>query len=122
MLSSKVDGLFIFFGSLENEAYFRKLEKTEKTPIVFLARYLDNCSIPYVAVDNRYAAKCMVEYVYAKGHRKLTYIDTSGGAMLSPMRDRRKGVEAECEKIGIEYQVYKFQAQKDDIEAGYKAE
>ena len=72
MLSSKVDGLFIFFESLENKEYFRNLAETEKIPIIFLARYLDNCKLPYVAVDNQYAAKSMVDFVYERGHREIT--------------------------------------------------
>ena len=35
-----------------------------------------------------YAAKCMVDFVYGRGHRSITYLDIIEGAMLSPNRDR----------------------------------
>lgn len=121
MLSSKVDGLFIFFESLANEAYFRKLAETEKTPIIFLARYLEGCNIPYAGVDNRYAAKCMVEFVYKKGHRSITYLDVKEENMLSPNRDRRKGVEEECRRLGMEFQLIEYPTRNDDVTVGYAA-
>lgn len=121
MLSSKVDGLFIFFESLANEEYFRHLAETEKTPIIFLARYLEGCALPYVGVDNLYAAECMVDFVYRRGHRSITYLDIREGSMLSPNRDRRKGVEAECLKRGMEFHLLEYSAQKDDISVGYDA-
>lgn len=121
MLSSKVDCLFVFLQSLENEAYFRHLAETEKTPIILLARYIDGIDMPYAAVDNWYAAQQMVEYVYRKGHRALTYLDIAEESMLSPNRDRRKGVIRECEQMGIACDVIRFPVGKSDIEVGYQA-
>lgn len=121
MLSSKVDGLFIFFESLENEEYFRNLAETEKIPIIFLARYLDNCKLPYVAVDNQYAAKSMVDFVYERGHREITYLDIAEESMLSPNRDRRLGVELECKKRGIVYKKREYKRLENDMEVGYHA-
>ncbi|MCI9306376.1 MAG: LacI family transcriptional regulator [Lachnospiraceae bacterium] len=121
MLSSKVDGLFIFFESLANEAYFRMLAKTEKTPIIFLARYLEGCDLPYVGVDNFFAAKCMVDFVYNRGHRNITYLDIIEGAMLSPNRDRRNSVEAECKARGMGFQLFEYPTQNDDVAVGYDA-
>lgn len=121
MLSSKVDGLFIFFESLANEAYFRKLAETERTPIILLARYMDDCSFPCAGVDNLYAAKCMVEFVYGRGHRSITYLDIQEESMLSPNRDRRKGVEAECRARGMDFELKKYPSQNDDIAVGYDA-
>jgi len=121
LLSSKVDGLFIFFESLENEAYFRKLAETEEIPIIFLARYLDKCDLPYAAVDNHYAAKCMVEFVRARGHKSITYLDIAEDSMLSPNRERSKGVERECEKNGMGFKKIEYQSLKDDIRVGYLA-
>lgn len=121
MLSSKVDCLFVFLQSLENEAYFRHLAETEKTPVIFLARYIDGIDMPYAAVDNWYAAKKMVEYVYQMGHRELTYLDIAEESMLSPNRDRRKGVMRECEKMGIACEVKRFPAGNHDCEVGYRA-
>ena len=121
MLSSKVDGLFIFFESLANEEYFRMLARTEKTPIIFLARYLEGCDLPYVGVDNFYAAKCMVDFVYSRGHRSITYLDIIEGAMLSPNRDRRNSVEAECKARGMEFRLLEYPDKRDDITVGYDA-
>lgn len=121
MLSSKVDGLFIFFESLANEEYFRNLAKTEKTPIIFLARYLDGCDLPYVGVDNYYAAKCMVDFVYDRGHRSITYLDIAEETMLSPNRSRRNGVEEWCRKKGMKFQLLEYSTQNDDVSVGYDA-
>ena len=121
MLSSKVDALFIFFESLANEEYFRNLARTEKTPIIFLARYLEGCNIPYAGVDNLYAAQCMVDFVYRRGHRSVTYLDIKEDSMLSPNRDRRKGVEQECCKRGMEFHLIKYPTMNDDISVGYHA-
>lgn len=121
MLSSKVDCLFVFLQSLENEAYFRHLAETEKTPVILLARYIDGINMPYAAVDNWYAAQKMVEYIYKMGHRELTYLDIAEESMLSPNRDRRKGVIRECEKMGINCKVIRYPVGKNDCEVGYQA-
>lgn len=121
LLSSKVDVLFVFFQFLENEEYFRHLANTEKTPIIFLGRYLDKCKIPYVAVDNEYAATQMVNHVYSLGHRELVYLDIAESAMLSPNKTRRTGVIDRCKKLGMKYSVINYPKGKEDISVGYKA-
>ena len=121
LLSSKVDVLFVFFQFLENEEYFRHLSKTEKTPIIFLGRYLEDCNLPYVAVDNEYAAHRMVDYVYSLGHRELVYLDIAESAELSPNKTRRLGVIERCKKLGIKCDVISYQKGKEDISVGYKA-
>lgn len=119
-LSSKVDGLFVFLEHVENREYFKKLEETEKTPIIFLSRYLDDCGLPHVAVDNIYAGKCMVDYVYKMGHRSVTYLGNMGRGILSPFRDRREGVRSECERLGMGFRLLTFEGEESDIALGYR--
>lgn len=119
ILSSKVDCLFVFLQSLENEEYFRHLDKTEKTPIIFLARHLDHCLLPFAAVDNYFAADKMADYIYEKGHREVVYLDVENNSMISPTRDRREGFLKRCDTLGIKCDVVYGSSKVDEYHVGY---
>ncbi len=121
MLSRRVDGLFVYSQSLENQEYFRHLSETETTPVILVGRYFNGIDLPHVAVDNNYAAKVLVEHLAENGYKKAAYLDVAEEEEISPNRDRRKGIQKYCLDYGIECEVIRFGRDGSDYSTGYRA-
>lgn len=121
MLSRRVDGLFVYSQSLENQEYFKHLAETESTPVILVGRYFNGVDLPHVAVDNRYAASVLVNHLASNGFKRVAYLDVAEEEEISPNRDRRKGIQKYCGEYGIDCDVLRFRRDGSDYSTGYRA-
>lgn len=69
-------------------------------PLVFVDRASDRFKTNSVLVDNRRGGEMAVEYLYAKGHRRIAFIGGNIGS-VHPARDRHLGYISALQKRDI---------------------
>lgn len=79
-----------------------------KVPIVQCCEFCMDTDISHVSIDNFAAAGQVVRYLHSLGHRKIGFVGSVNQFVSS--EDRRRGYEAELEKLGLpiirEYMAY----------------
>lgn len=83
-------------------------EIADKVPIVQCCEFFKDADIAHVSVDNFAAAAQVVRYLHSLGHKKIGFVGSVNQFISS--EDRRRGYEAELEKLGLpirkEYMAY----------------
>lgn len=83
-------------------------EIADKVPIVQCCEFCKDADIAHVSIDNFAAAAQVVRYLRSLGHEKIGFVGSVNQFVSS--EDRRKGYEAEMEKLGLpvrkEYMTY----------------
>ena len=73
-------------------------EIADKVPIVQCCEFFKDADIAHVSVDNFAAAAQVVRYLHSLGHKKIGFVGSVNQFISS--EDRRRGYEAELEKLG----------------------
>ena len=83
-------------------------EIADKVPIVQCCEFCTDADIAHVSIDNFAAAAQVVRYLRSLGHEKIGFVGSVNQFVSS--EDRRRGYEAEMEKLGLperkEYMAY----------------
>ena len=83
-------------------------EIADKVPIVQCCEFFKDADISHVSIDNFAAAAQVVRYLHSLGHKKIGFVGSVNQFISS--EDRRRGYEAELEKLGLpirkEYMAY----------------
>lgn len=83
-------------------------EIADKVPIVQCCEFCQDADIAHVSIDNYAAAAQVVRYLRSLGHEKIGFVGSVNQFVSS--EDRRRGYEAEMEKLGLpvrkEYMAY----------------
>ena len=83
-------------------------EIADKVPIVQCCEFFKDADIAHVSIDNFAAAAQVVRYLHSLGHKKIGFVGSVNQFISS--EDRRRGYEAELEKLGLpirkEYMAY----------------
>ncbi|RXK18721.1 LacI family DNA-binding transcriptional regulator [Macrococcus sp. DPC7161] len=110
LVSSKlVDGLILLY-SRENDAVMAYL-KAMQFPYVVVGKALnDGYKTMYIDNDNIAASEALTSYMINLGHRSMVFIREHGEFLVS--RDRAKGFVNICEKVGIKYEVFEMDSDR----------
>lgn len=71
----------------------------EELPIVTLIRRLQESPVPYVIHDDEYGIRCVVQHLFALGHRQIAHI--AGPLRLSTGQMRRHAYQTSCATLGL---------------------
>ncbi|MBN1895763.1 LacI family DNA-binding transcriptional regulator [bacterium] len=99
LLSMRVDGLLVAVSrETRNIQIFRKVRRSE-IPLVFFDRSIEGLGFSAVGIDDRDAARRLIDFVLRSGYRRIWHIAGSSGIDVG--RNRRAGYEDALKKRGI---------------------
>jgi LacI family transcriptional regulator len=90
-----------------------------RMPHVQLIRGCDALSAPWFGIDDRAAIRIAVEYVVARGHRRIGYV--GGDLSLGTSRERRAGYDEALARAGIAVLPALCRHGAGDVESGRAA-
>ncbi|GAA4205979.1 LacI family DNA-binding transcriptional regulator [Actinocatenispora rupis] len=99
MCERRVDGLLVVPAAAD-QVYLRA-EIDLGTPVVFLDRPPTNLRTDTVLIDNARGARSAIEYLVAKGHRRIGVL--SDWLSIYTMRERMSAAEAALERARVPY-------------------
>jgi LacI family transcriptional regulator len=89
LLSMRVDGLLIAVSKETPDAKIYQKVKFSDVPLVFFDRVLEEQGAGFVGIDDRGAAKKLIDFVIRCGYRKIGHL--SGSSLVRIGRDRLEG-------------------------------
>ena len=117
MISRKVDGIIVAPVGTSFE-HFEELNR-QKIPLLFVDRYSNDYSIPYITSDNYQGAFDATELFIKNGHNRIAVI--KGNDQVEPVIERIKGYVAALNKSGISIDESLILGNEFSIENGYKS-
>jgi LacI family transcriptional regulator len=89
LLSMRVDGLMIAVSKeTRNAQIFEKVRRSD-IPLVFFDRIMENQGSGFVGIDDRGAARKLIDFVVRSGYRKIGHL--AGSSVLRIGKDRLSG-------------------------------
>jgi LacI family transcriptional regulator len=101
LYNSRVDGIMISFSSETKNLNHIKEIFNKKIPLVIFDRYINQSGITCVVIDNKKAAKEIVEHLISIGRKNILHL--SGNLNCSVYNDRFNGYKDALIEAGIEY-------------------
>ncbi len=120
VLQRQADGIICLGMNIPFEYDCRRKNPDPKwPPIVMACEYSGDIPLPTVLIDNRQAAKEVVEHLIELGHKNIAYINGPKDSPLS--RDRQKGFKAAMKKASLKVEQCYIAEGDFSLVAGYAA-
>jgi LacI family transcriptional regulator len=97
MLNRQVDAIIAAPVGISFD-HFKEITKI-KIPIIFVDRYFNNSSIPYVTSDNFNGGYIATKHLIENGHQRIALLN--GFETIEPVKERRRGYQKAIEEAGI---------------------
>jgi LacI family transcriptional regulator len=89
LLSMRVDGLLVAVSQETSDTQIFKKVRRSEVPLVFFDRGIDGLGFSFVGIDDRTAARKLIDFVVGCGYRRIGHI--AGSPVTAIGRNRRDG-------------------------------